>query len=476
MELSPFGAIVIALGVLAFVLPYQWAIYVMAASTLFGATEAVAFGGVGVLPASLFLVFFVARAVMREDSRALWATIRIGSPGFWLLLLTGYACMSAVVFPRMLSDSTFVYAIDHSADNTAQLTLQPLGPVSGNLSQSFYLVGECFLYIAASMMMRRRGASRTMADAFLFLSVLNVVAGAIDLLGGAAGAALLGLLKTAQYAIIDDAAIGSVRRISGTFSESSAFAGFSLPLFAFTANLWLLGYRRKLSGILSVLTAGFLLLSTSTTGYAGMAMYLVVFMMSRSGAIVRTSRKRKVQVAAMACLLLTLVALVLIAIDSPVITAIGKVIDQTVTNKMDSDSGVERSAWNLQSLVNFVDTFGLGVGLGSARASSFVAVTLGNLGLVGTGLFAIFFYRTVRAPIRASTWASDRIVSFAAVQALLASLIGATISGTVFDLGSCLYLFAAAAFGALDVRRAPSVRWMERLQPRVRTGTGREAL
>jgi hypothetical protein len=464
MELSPFGAIVIALGVLAFVLPYQWAIYVMAASTLFGATEAVSFGGVGVLPASLFLAFFVARAVMREDSRAIWASIRIGSPGFWLLILTGYACMSAVVFPRILSDSTFVYAIDHSADNTAQLSLQPLGPVSGNLSQSFYLVGECFLYIAASTMMRRRGASRTMADAFLFLSVLNVAAGAIDLLGGAAGADLLGLLKTAQYAIIDDASIGNVRRISGTFSESSSFAGFSLPLFAFTANLWLLGYRRKLSGALSALTAVFLLLSTSTTGYAGMAIYLVVFMTSRSKAISRSSRSRKFQIAALACLLVVVVAGVLIAIDSPIITAIGDVIDRTVTNKMDSDSGVERSAWNLQSLVNFVDTFGLGVGLGSARASSFVAVTLGNLGLIGATLVGLFFYRTVRTPQRPSAWASDRIVSFAAVQALFASLIGATISGTVFDLGSCLYLFAAAAFGALDVRRIPSVRRAEQMR------------
>ncbi|SDF96060.1 O-antigen ligase family protein [Paraburkholderia phenazinium] len=477
MDLSLAGGIIIGLGVLALLLPYQWAIYVMVASTLFGATEAVAFGGIGVLPASLFMVFFIARSIVREDSRAIWASIRIGSPGFWLLLLVGYGCVSAMVFPRVLSDSTFVYAIDRSAtaSATTQLTLQPLGPVSGNLSQSVYLAGECFLYIAASMTLWRRGASRTIADAFLFLAVLNVMAASIDLLSGAAGIDLLDAIKTAQYTIMDDATIGGVRRISGTFSESSAFAGFSLPLFAFTANLWLLGYRRKLCGLLAALTAGFVLLSTSSTGYVGLAAYLIVFMVSRSGSIVRASRARKFQVIAIASLLMVLVAGVLVAIDSPVVTTVSDVIDRTLTNKMDSDSGIERSAWNLQALVNFVDTFGLGVGLGSARASSFIAVTLGNLGLPGAVLFGLFFYRIIDRRARASTWASDRIVSFAAAQAVCASLIGATLSGTVVDLGPCTYLLAAVAFGTLDVRRAPVLTRVKHLGAGSRAMDGRGA-
>lgn len=157
-----------------------------------------------------------------------------------------------------------------------------------------------------------------------------------------------------------------------------------------------------------------------------------------------------------ACVAVALIACVLVAIDSPIVTAVSEVINRTLTSKMSSDSGVERSAWNMQSLINFVDTFGLGAGLGSARASSFVAVTLGNLGLLGAMLFGLFLYRTVRVRVRPATWASDRIVSFAAVQALAAALIGATLSGTVFDLGPCVYLFAAAAFGALNVRRASS--------------------
>jgi Nucleotidyl transferase len=42
---------------------------------------------------------------------------------------------------------------------------------------------------------------------------------------------------------------------------------------------------------------------------------------------------------------------------------------------------------------NFVDTFGLGAGLGSARASR-IAVTIGNLGMPGFKLFGAFVWRS----------------------------------------------------------------------------------
>lgn len=61
-----------------------------------------------------------------------------------------------------------------------------------------------------------------------------------------------------------------------------------------------------------------------------------------------------------ACVAVALIACVLVAIDSPIVTAVSEVINRTLTSKMSSDSGVERSAWNMQSLINFVDTFGLG--------------------------------------------------------------------------------------------------------------------
>ena len=72
------------------------------------------------------------------------------------------------------------------------------------------------------------------------------------------------------------------------------------------------------------------------------------------------------------------------------------VIDSTVGGKVHSRSGIERATWNWQAWSNFVDTYDLGVGLGSARASSFPLVVLSNRGLPGGLMFSAFLWRLVR--------------------------------------------------------------------------------
>ena len=65
-----------------------------------------------------------------------------------------------------------------------------------------------------------------------------------------------------------------------------------------------------------------------------------------------------------------------------------ELIDSTVINKMGTDSGRERTYWNVKSLQSLVDTGGLGVGLGSSRASSWPVAVVSQLGLGGALLMA----------------------------------------------------------------------------------------
>jgi len=446
MDISVFGVIVIVLGALCLVLPFQWAIYGMATCALFGATETVSLGNFGILPANLFLLFFVCRALCSASPGVWMKCFERGNPGLWLLCLVLYASVSAVALPRVLHDSTLVFAIDRTDSSTGQAWLQPLAPVSGNLSQSLYLFGEFALYVSMSIFMRKRNASRYFANAILFLATLNIAAAILDLASSATGMDLLSEIKTAQYAIIDGAEVGGMARITGTFSEASAFSSFALPLFAFSANLWLLGYRRRISGVVALLTIAFLAASTSSTAYLGLLVYIGTFLLGRSGSVTSSSRRRKIRIAALCLLLVIFTIGLLIAIDSPVIQTASNLIDETLLQKLDSDSGVERSAWNMQALTNFLETDGLGVGLGSSRASSFLALALSNVGVVGATLFALFCYRSLRIPPQKLRLIDDKVVSYCAGQAMLAVLICAAISGTVFDLGPCFYLFAAAAF------------------------------
>lgn len=123
----------------------------------------------------------------------------------------------------------------------------------------------------------------------------------------------------------------------------------------------------------------------------------------------------------------------------------------TVFNKLDSGAGVERSSWNRQAWQNFVDTYGIGVGLGSARASSLLFVLISNLGLLGTPFFFAFAKRCIgnRGQIVDPVREASR-------QAFLAALATGMVNCGVCDLGSAFYAYAAASSrAATGTERSP---------------------
>jgi hypothetical protein len=92
-----------------------------------------------------------------------------------------------------------------------------------------------------------------------------------------------------------------------------------------------------------------------------------------------------------------------------------------------------------------VDTFGLGTGVGSNRASSFALVLLSNLGWVGVLFFGLFSWSVLMGKGRTSLPPADAAVVLGARHAVLANLVAACISASVYDLGVMFYILAAAA-------------------------------
>jgi hypothetical protein len=75
-----------------------------------------------------------------------------------------------------------------------------------------------------------------------------------------------------------------------------------------------------------------------------------------------------------------------------------KLIDTTILQKSNSDSAEERFYWNRKSWQAFVDTGGLGVGLGSSRASSSIFAIISQLGVIGGVLIALLMVDLSRGP------------------------------------------------------------------------------
>ena len=217
--------------------------------------------------------------------------------------------------------------------------------------------------------------------------------------------------------------------------------------------------RPRASGLLALATLGLLLLSTSSTAYATLAAYIALVALGAGWQTLTRLEPLRFGTGTWLLWGLAVVACLTLLVFPETADRLGDFFGITLVRKLDSLSGIERGSWNLQAWTNFLDVHGIGVGLGSARASSFVLVLLSNVGVLGTALFAAFLARVLIAPARApeDDDAGDAPVRRAARHAVLAGVIAATVSGVVFDLGLAFYAFAAAAVASRPSPR-PSTR------------------
>jgi hypothetical protein len=450
-------------------------LYVFMVLALFGAAAAIilpALGGATITPVALLVPLLFVRVLTAFGWRECRRQIAYPSAGFWLSLTAVWGVLSGYFLPRLFDGEVMINSVDRDAVD-AGIALVPLHPVSGNLTQSGYIIGGVCAFAALSVLLSNRQRLGHFRDAVLLLAALNCV-GAIVNVGELyfSFPRVLQFVRTAGYAIFDGGELGGLQRVSGTFSETSAFSAFTLPLFAFTLSLWSSGVRPRFTGSLALTSSLLLLISTSATAYVGLAMYLFIHMVDRiwQGRFPLGGLMVGVFLAGV------LICSVLL-LEPELAKRVGDFFDATVLNKLSSASGVERGAWNQQAWSNVFSTYGLGVGLGSAKASSYPLVLLSNLGVVGTCLFAGFIIRLFTVP--AGPAASEAAVVLAARQAVIAVLCAATLSSAVFYLGMSFYAFAAAAQGRPSRQRdgAYEVPWLGKLQGSVpyfrSTGQGR---
>ncbi|KAJ8622557.1 hypothetical protein MRB53_031086 [Persea americana] len=323
---------------------------------------------------------------------ALLAEIGPRRPLFLFLLLVLWIFGSAFLMPRLFAGTTQVFSLSRALDNDGGT--MPLGPASGNLSQAVYAVGGFLVACTTAVFMRRAGGVDVMLRALMLVTSMQILFGALDLVTSATHTGfLLDAIHTGSYAFLTDDELGGLKRISGSFSEASAFATFSLTLLAANFTLFTLNVRPRFTGTASALLFGFIGLATSSAGYAGLAAFLAVFLGYAFSVGLLTRDRRLVTVAfgsvAAGVLMVSLVVLFLPAVAD---TA-QKVVSESLLTKSTSDSAIERGSWNTQAWQVFLDTHYLGAGIGATRSSNYAMVLLSNLGIVGFGLFALILAR-----------------------------------------------------------------------------------
>jgi hypothetical protein len=439
MSVSFMAAVVVLAGLLC---SRAGAMYWQIVLCLFGASAAITLpGGAVITPAVLFLPFLALRAWFEQHGQHYERRVPIA--GVWLALVVIFGVVGAYFAPRLFAGTMEVVSIDRSGGNTG-LAIGPLGPVSGNITQSGYALGALIAFFSFHALLKRSDRLACYRDAVLLVAALDCLAAGLNIAEYRLGfPPILDYVRNA-YALFGDYEVEGtgLMRIHGTFSETAAFSGFSLPLCAFTFSLWMHHVRPWLCGTLTLALLVFILISTSTTAYVALAFYVLMlgFLLTYRGYINGTVPRIGVLVAG--SLLLVVVIGSAFVFETHIAEGLRSYFARTVFNKMESASGIERGYWNRQAWSNFLDTYGIGVGLGTVRSSSYILVLLSNLGVIGTLMYMMFLRRLF---VGALAPAPLEPITEAARQALLATLAPALASGTVFDLGIMFYAHAAVA-------------------------------
>ena len=450
MSLEAIGVITIVLG---FIGLYKGRYFTMTAFILFnifGSAAAFLLGSSGnVSPAHLMLLFL---AIATFDGKQAFitaiSTLSFPKPGFWLVCFTVYAVFAAYFMPRIFYGSTYINAVGVTEYGPAVSTV-PLSPTSGNLTQTVYQLSDLLCFVIFAVIGTLSRGFKVITRGLILYTILDVIMAIVDMITGATGTGyLLAPIRNAAYTLHVDETVGGMRRISGSFLEASAFSSATIPVFVFNLTLWLRHRSTKISGMLAALTFALFLLSTSSTALAALP---VVLLSIFAFCLYKTSSEpsnANTRIFVSSLPLISIVAVFFFAFNATAREFVVSYVDDLIFNKATTASGIERSEWNQSAYNNFVDTYFLGGGLGSIRASSFIMAILSNLGFIGAAFFGLFVLSA--SIVNLSTNSKDfqkyyNDVRFAALSAAVSSLVAASISGALVDLGLMFYVFAAVS-------------------------------
>jgi hypothetical protein len=364
-----------------------------------------AVGGTSVLAVDLAVVAMFGLLVLRR--RGLTNMVEAFTPGgagMMLLMFMAYALIATLFFPRIFANQTEVFGIGRVA-NEIGIVIQPLRPGNGNLSQLMRMILSIGAFTVAFALIRRRPDPRLVLQSMMVATGVHVAMGIIDVLSNGAGMAwLLEPVRTANYSLTLGQKMAGLNRMIGGFPEASTFGYFSLGVFGFWLSYWFSDRSRsRWPGIWLALATFALLRSTSSSAYVGAAglciVFTVVHMLRRGDGRLQHRTAMIVVICMAAVPVIAFGAFMLYEL----VPAFTDFIDRSLLNKLSSDSGVERMSWNAQALRNFADTWTLGAGLGSVRASQWLVACLATTGLVGTAFILVFLYRLFTATMPPGT-------------------------------------------------------------------------
>ncbi|MBI1252325.1 MAG: hypothetical protein GC189_12740 [Alphaproteobacteria bacterium] len=365
-----------------------------------------------------------------------------------LLAFFAYCAVSAVMNPRIFAGQTYI-------NPQAEPGYEILSPSQVQIPQVVYLGFGVLLYLAFRHAILRVGL-RPLLNAFM---IQAVAFGGLGLAQGLLG--LVGVEIPLDWIVNNEGGSimslvyvqGGFVRISSVFLESSACASWAAGVLAFLYGVYINRIDTVRTFWVMMLLGVMMMLSTSSTAYAGLAALAGFAFVHAILDPARDRRERGIILIAVFGLMAGIG--VVIALSADETGLLGKfrnmILDFTV-NKTNSESAFERGFWAELSIRNAQETNFFGVGYGAARSSGVFHGLFGTVGVPGLALLAAWALPAIRNAFRIPR-TGEEAVSAAGGFGLFVSLATLGVSGSDISMLNMFWVLGAIAKAPLAERR-----------------------
>lgn len=377
------GAIFFCAGAYFFLRKENGLLGLLIVASVFEAASALNIAERGIQPHYIIAAFIIARAFFN----AMFGLVPTSSPmpqGRWLLIFGATAIVTTIAFPIVFA-GTPIYDPKIGIDDGLFIR-PPLKFGLNNVAQAVFIVWHIATAYAVLWIRFSAPTTRRFYIFAFYLALFFIFAQSFCSLVGLPYPDSL-LRNNPGYGITDMDLVRNGVRCPGTFTEPSIAGAFiAMYCIGFAAE-YLSGSGSAFRVILSLVAIG---LITSSGALLSLALCFLALGISYSPFrfpwYIRVRRARRI---AWIAFLLFAPTILAVAISSGYrATLIGFTVD-----KGETGSFVNRTASDLYGLQLLLQTYGLGLGLGSNRASSMVTTLLSCTGLLGTLAFGIFYLK-----------------------------------------------------------------------------------
>ncbi|MGQ4275068.1 hypothetical protein [Terrihabitans sp. B22-R8] len=408
------------------------------ASAAFGTLAVVpvqAVGGINLLPQAVCAAALVGKSLLDGGMRRRAIALAFDLRGLgWLTLFWAMALIVTAFAPRIFAGAVDVVSISGVKEGP-----QPLRPGSYNFTQMAYLtLSVATTLVFAALPRDGQIGGRVRESVLVGGAVLALSGFAVMALDAAGLSTVLDAFRTVNYALLTEVETLGVRRLTGLMAEASSFGALAVVYAALVAFL-VPGFRgrwRTFAAGLALVLFLLAVLSTSSTAYVGIILCLGLlatdWLRRLTTPVIEYRSSSATGYFVATGLVATGLGVLLFAPHW--IDYAHRMVDLMLFEKVTSDSYFERMSWNETAFNGFLATSGIGVGMGSARASNWFVAVLSNTGLVASLFMALFILQTFgrRSPAR-SPGQLEILVSLKA--SLLVCLALAALAGTSADFG-----------------------------------------